>query len=1101
MKLKVVRNFRKPCLQLLVKDSLNLTSIFFVYSLGVLVVNVTWRGKTYVGTLLDCTKSEWAPPRFCDSPTSDLEMRMPKNRGKRGRGQAATPVNEVQSEQRPGNTKLRNGAKGRRGSASNTVASAFVAPASPLKGEQWPKRKTRGSENESQDEPVATKNSKRPKLSKEERKERQSKSPAPDADKSGPSSPALIECPEPNCSKKYKHINGLRYHQSHAHCNNFAAEDSDSNASTTSTQLTSTIDSVANVERSESETMALDDLDVMEASSGNTDDSINGNINSAKSDEKVFDLQGDSRDSNEKSSSDSMEPTAIPSAGKSSLVSLKNGKNQKETLPGDKESDAKLSGDSTNNSKESSNLLTLASRAPILTVPVPYISLQNRTMVHGHTINVPRGDSSLASRDQDNVMKPSPIPAVGGGTILSPKGVSWQPHSTQPNPGQPGSIQLPQNMVPLNIPLSSDRKDKEKNVSLDGQGKKSKHKKKSKDKDGKSKDSKGDGSSRGHSSSGSSGGIDVGRSTSSVFASSISGLTDCKEGRTSDSADELRLGKDPNKSDGSNGSGNLGDGRDDPQSPAYSDISDANDSGDTDLNVSVKEGVKNLVMTPDILKKDVPPGAPGHPMSPFYPTFYSPYIDSNHASKLGDKTVSSDDLEKSKVTAKPIPQTVAQGPSPISGQSIPPPGLPNPDDPGRSPKMDFHHPKYLPQQHFFHYPYSNYHFDQGQYNNMMPENAFNPSRAFSSVEEQGKEREMMMGDHEKGKLSEKDVPLGMSIKQEPVEKLSKDSRPQNINKPLGDEKQMEIKSEFGSDYPHSKSVPHFMGATCSKHSKEHSKRDSDSSKIDRSGLQCDKHKEIGGSGADLDKEIKEREKNEGVKPTMETQGPPPPPTAGSFAYLPQPYLQGNPFGLHFDPGHPLYRQVIVPGPFGGPPYMHPHPGSIPRFQPPPGATPLPEDLSRPSNSGPGPPPKALDMLQHHAQYYQVHKIHELSERALKSPNSQVGQRDRDAPTAPVTSNIPSPGGLNIPNPGGPNSRVGSGNIGVSGSGSVPKPADLSKDSKIGSGSQLNESSRSPPTQHHVHSHTHHHTHVGIGYPIIPAFPAPHSPHYGGKGGR
>lgn len=30
---------------------------------GVLAVNVTWRGKTYVGTLIDCTKHDWAPPR------------------------------------------------------------------------------------------------------------------------------------------------------------------------------------------------------------------------------------------------------------------------------------------------------------------------------------------------------------------------------------------------------------------------------------------------------------------------------------------------------------------------------------------------------------------------------------------------------------------------------------------------------------------------------------------------------------------------------------------------------------------------------------------------------------------------------------------------------------------------------------------------------------------------------------------------------------------------------------------------------------------------------------------------------------------------------
>lgn len=30
---------------------------------GMLVVNVTWRNKTYVGTLLDCTQHDWAPPR------------------------------------------------------------------------------------------------------------------------------------------------------------------------------------------------------------------------------------------------------------------------------------------------------------------------------------------------------------------------------------------------------------------------------------------------------------------------------------------------------------------------------------------------------------------------------------------------------------------------------------------------------------------------------------------------------------------------------------------------------------------------------------------------------------------------------------------------------------------------------------------------------------------------------------------------------------------------------------------------------------------------------------------------------------------------------
>jgi hypothetical protein len=62
---------------------------------GVLAVNVTWRGKTYVGTLIDCTKHDWAPPRFCDSPTEELDSRLPKGgRGKRGRN-SMTSTNDL----------------------------------------------------------------------------------------------------------------------------------------------------------------------------------------------------------------------------------------------------------------------------------------------------------------------------------------------------------------------------------------------------------------------------------------------------------------------------------------------------------------------------------------------------------------------------------------------------------------------------------------------------------------------------------------------------------------------------------------------------------------------------------------------------------------------------------------------------------------------------------------------------------------------------------------------------------------------------------------------------------------------------------------------
>lgn len=105
---------------------------------------------------------------------------------------------------------------------------------------------------------------------------------------------------------------------------------------------------------------------------------------------------------------------------------------------------------------------------------------------------------------------------------------------------------------------------------------------------------------------------------------------------------------------------------------------------------------------------------------------------------------------------------------------------------------------------------------------------------------------------------------------------------------------------------------------------------------------------------------------------METQGPPPPPTSQYFLH--PSYIAPAPFS--FDPNHPMYRNVLMSaaGPYNAAPYHLP----IPRYH-------APEDLSR--NTG----TKALDALHHAAsQYYTTHKIHELSERALKSPTSGGG---------------------------------------------------------------------------------------------------------------
>ena len=51
------------------------TPFLFVLA-GVLVINVTWRGKTYVGTLLDSTRhvNQWAPPRYTRDWCKKMEL-------------------------------------------------------------------------------------------------------------------------------------------------------------------------------------------------------------------------------------------------------------------------------------------------------------------------------------------------------------------------------------------------------------------------------------------------------------------------------------------------------------------------------------------------------------------------------------------------------------------------------------------------------------------------------------------------------------------------------------------------------------------------------------------------------------------------------------------------------------------------------------------------------------------------------------------------------------------------------------------------------------------------------------------------------------------
>ena len=206
--------------------------------------------------------------RFCESPgTEDIDSRTPKGRGKRGRngglqtsgvdrsgggnggggvnvggvgaGGSGSHANDFSNVTETRSGKVRGGlpVKGRRGAASNSTSSPsnFATPNSPQnssnkrKGREAdisincdPKnkrsrvcgnRQTNGTDGSNSGTSSISSCNGSPERGTNGEDNTSSTSPPAH-------SPQLIECPEPNCNKKYKHINGLKYHQSHAHNNN-----------------------------------------------------------------------------------------------------------------------------------------------------------------------------------------------------------------------------------------------------------------------------------------------------------------------------------------------------------------------------------------------------------------------------------------------------------------------------------------------------------------------------------------------------------------------------------------------------------------------------------------------------------------------------------------------------------------------------------------------------------------------------------------------------------------------------------------------------------------------------------------------------------------
>ena len=154
-----------------------------------LVINVTWRGKTYVGTLMDATKYDWAPPRpSTESPTSDIEGG--GARGGRGKRRGAIMLDSSMHERR-----LRNGKRSQQ--------QVFNAPPSPAKSDT-----STASTSKRRKTPVEEAF-----LGGEAKRSRL----ASDSDKILKDESELYECDVGECKKKYKSVSALRYHQSHNH--------------------------------------------------------------------------------------------------------------------------------------------------------------------------------------------------------------------------------------------------------------------------------------------------------------------------------------------------------------------------------------------------------------------------------------------------------------------------------------------------------------------------------------------------------------------------------------------------------------------------------------------------------------------------------------------------------------------------------------------------------------------------------------------------------------------------------------------------------------------------------------------------------------------
>ncbi|XP_022913937.2 zinc finger protein 608 isoform X1 [Onthophagus taurus] len=992
---------------------------------GVLVVNVTWRGKTYVGTLLDCTRHDWAPPRFCDSPTSDLDTRTPKGRGKRGRSAAATTAAAAAAAAATANTpntdqtnnnyftetrssahsKLRNGGgatgpgapKGRRGAAANganpsATAATATAPSSPTpfappRVEPSNKRKSRSGEEDGV--PTGGKKSKTAANATVSTSSSNSSSSSTTScssnalNSSPPPSPVLLECPEPNCSKKYKHINGLKYHQSHAHgsaddedtkdVTSMSENDESSNieAPSPATPVKSpdkSQDSPATPQKKEDLPLILRSLDAT-----SQPDTPRSTPPSPATPQSIQDM------------TNSVGSPSVPLAEAASNGVAKNVVAKPSVLRYTEEFPVSNIFPGNKSQPVSGNNLTTPS--PLATVrPVNVSSISSEPQqVQQHPQEVP------PPQQQPQPQPPPPQQQQTFGGQLQqqqqmPSQTFTQPPTLMiPSQNQPQIQSLPSphppqspkttatNLTPFKVkPTSALMPEDKKTVKQPLPP--NFNKKKSRKSPASSPD------------------------PPQTNEAPVFGME--------------------NQS-----------GRDEVQSPAYSDISD--DGAPVIENDDKSKGNDKKADSGQQMQ---------HMPSYVYP-FYgqAPYL----VSSVQENKNKEPEKQQQTIEKQPIEK----------------------DNPKKDNTNNPEYQQKVLQQHYYPYGY-------------MPSYPYNMETSYvpsinddKMKEERGKDNPSPIDQQQTVKQNAPipnpiQVPNPGKVKTEP--NVVKDKHQNDNHQILKESIEMKNQMSYNvysrqqvhaqreddvrrfyayqeqrrKEQQHQHQQQQQAQQAQQQQQQQQNEKNLSQNKVPSQSPNL-KHKE-----KQDDKKEKDV-KQEGVKPTMETQGPPPPPT--SQYYIHPSYMQSPHYGpLPFDPNH-VYRGIMVPGPYGSNPYLH-HP-QLSRY--------APEDLSRPP-----PPTKALDMLQHHAQYYSPHKIHELQERAIKSPT----------PKTSVASSSPSANNPTV------NSQQMSGV-------QQQQVVSSSQASTVasGGGKQVTgdgKESRSPPPQRHVH--THHHTHVGLGYPMYPA---------------